>query len=136
MIRRMMSTAAVAALTLTAACSGGEAEGNNVSANAQQEAEAPPTAADPNNLNVQAEMQVPEGDPSSDSVRETPAGAPEPAPPPATRPKAVTEPPAARSNPRPPTPRSEPKVEPAAEPPAAATPTQTCTPEHRAAGHC
>jgi uncharacterized protein (DUF305 family) len=284
MIRRMMSTAAVAALTLTAACSGGETEGNNVSANAQQEAEAPP--ADPNNPYAQAGMQMGErmmaavgqnaaetwvrkmiehhrgaiemtdilerqgGDPqvlekaretaeeqrrelreleamlqegvsgtgpvnpyaegerrshermmavvganssetwlrkmiehhrggiemseiviaqggnprvaemarrSAESQRrdiealerllgggapsatgEAPpakAAQPSPSPAPAARPKAATEP-AAGSNPRPPTPRSEPKAEPAAEPPAAPAPTQTCTPEHRAAGHC
>ena len=58
MVRFMMSTAAVAALTLTAACSGGDAEGNNTSANVQQDmaVEAPP--ADPNNPYAQAEMQM------------------------------------------------------------------------------
>lgn len=58
MVRFMMSTAAVAALTLTAACSGGDAEGNNASANVQQDmaVEAPP--ADPNNPYAQAEMQM------------------------------------------------------------------------------
>ena len=58
MVRFMMSTAAVAALTLTAACSGGDAEDNSASANVQQDVavEAPP--ADPNNPYAQAEMQM------------------------------------------------------------------------------
>ena len=58
MTRFLMSTAAVAVLALTGACSGGDAESNNVSANAQQDvsAEAPPT--DPNNPYAQAEMQM------------------------------------------------------------------------------
>ena len=133
MIRNMVSTAAVAALALTAACSGGDTEANNKSANVQQEAEAP--AADPTNPDTQSEMPLAEGDASTGSTREAPAGAPESAAAPATRPKAGTEP-TARSNPRPAAPRSEPKAEPAAEPPAAAPTTPPCAPEHRAAGHC
>ena len=58
MTRFLMSTAAVAALALTAACSGGDAEGDNISANAQQDAGAEAPPADPNNPYAQAEMQM------------------------------------------------------------------------------